>query len=176
MASGFFGGLPRFMWFVFSIIILVASVLVYFAFKMDHDIKIDSRKDSIRNAIVNLPNILYSNNNDNELQFSDQTMETKVIKTDAKKILKNLEYTNDNHKSECKNNIFSQFTAINDPMLLYVWPMPYDFTIYNDMAIVNPNLIIESNLNHYILNNAVQRYKNIIFQHKSPMFSYYILF
>uniref|UniRef100_A0A7N0ZZW4 beta-N-acetylhexosaminidase n=1 Tax=Kalanchoe fedtschenkoi TaxID=63787 RepID=A0A7N0ZZW4_KALFE len=57
-----------------------------------------------------------------------------------------------------------------DETLVYLWPLPTDFTHGNETLVVDPSLTLEAGGSE-ILRAAFDRYKRIMFKHRSPRVS-----
>ena len=69
---------------------------------------------------------------------------------------------------EATRKIFESLKVLSDKSKIHIWPLPQSFTLFEDIVSVNVNsFAYESNINHPILSKAIERYKSIMFSHKS---------
>ena len=69
---------------------------------------------------------------------------------------------------EATRRIFNNLKVINDKSKIHIWPLPQSYTIFEDIVSINvKSLQYESNVDHPIITKAIERYKAIIFPHRT---------
>lgn len=69
---------------------------------------------------------------------------------------------------EATRKIFESLKVIEDKSKIHIWPLPQQYTIFEDVVSINVlSFQYESNVDHPVITKGIERYRSIMFPHQS---------